>query len=111
MNPHTAPMNTTPTIRITEEGPEVGVATARLLLQHALEQEEQNENGDSPEMARKRAINAHTGASASLPLLVTPVEPPVVKILPAMKSESVMTEGGRKRVEDGLITDSQHRGD
>ena len=45
-------MDTTPTIRITEGGPEVGVATARLLLQHALEQEKTNEDGDSPEIAR-----------------------------------------------------------
>lgn len=98
-------MNTTPTIRITEEGPEVGVATARLLLQHALEQEKTNEDGDSPEIARKRAINAHTGASASLlPIAVVPAEP-------AKRSESTESEGGRKRVEDGLITDSQHRGD
>lgn len=63
-------MNTTPAIRITEEGPKVGVTTARLLLQHAIEQEEINEDGDNPDLARKRAINAHTGASALLPTKV-----------------------------------------
>ena len=69
-------MNTIPTIKITEEGPEVGVATARLLLQHALEQEEINEDGDSPDLARKRAINAHTGAAALLPPKVIPENKP-----------------------------------
>ena len=34
-------MNTMPTINVTAEGPEVGVATARLILQHALQEEAQ----------------------------------------------------------------------
>jgi hypothetical protein len=34
-------MNTMPTINVTAEGPEVGVATARLILQHALHEEAQ----------------------------------------------------------------------
>ena len=81
--PPNPPMNTIPTIKITEEGPEVGVATARLLLQHALEQEEQNEDGDNPDLARKRAINAHTGASALLPPTVVPDEEPEIEKKPS----------------------------
>ena len=79
-------MNTIPTIKITEEGPEVGVATARLLLQHALEQEEINEDGDSPDLARKRAINAHTGSSALLPPKVIPEETPDTEPVPPTTS-------------------------
>ena len=89
-------MNTTPTIKITEEGPEVGVATARLLLQHALDSETQNEDGDTPDLARKRAIKANTGASEFLPPKVVPVELPLQEPPPPA---------------EGLITDGQHRGD
>lgn len=60
-------MNTAPTIKITEEGPEVGVATARLLLQHALAKEEQIGTDEPPEVTRKRAINDLTGASIQVP--------------------------------------------
>jgi hypothetical protein len=104
-------MNTTPTIKITEEGPEVGVATARLLLQHALDNEAQNEDGDTPDLARKRAIKASTGASEFLPPKVTPVELPVPKP-PSPTSEETTPEGSEPvKVEAGLITDAQHRGD
>lgn len=51
-------MNTMPTLQITEDGPEVGVATVRLLLQHVLEKEAQDGSGEDPELARKRAIKS-----------------------------------------------------
>ncbi|MCE9520713.1 MAG: hypothetical protein K8R87_14340 [Verrucomicrobia bacterium] len=57
------PMNTTPTIKVTEDGAAVGVATARLLLQHAINTEEQNQDGEQPDLIRKRALNELTGAS------------------------------------------------
>ena len=60
-------MNTTPTINVTAAGAIVGVATARLLLQHALVVEEQKRNGENPDQARKRAVNDLTGASIHLP--------------------------------------------
>ena len=75
-------MNTMPTIRMTEEGPEVGVATAHLLLDHALEKEnqkkEENQNSSSerPDPAQKRALNELTGASCHLPHAVTAPNPP-----------------------------------
>jgi hypothetical protein len=60
-------MNTTPTIKVTEDGPVVGVATARLLLQNALDREEEEGGGEAAELARKLAVNAHTGASVHVP--------------------------------------------
>lgn len=71
-------MNTTTTIRTTNEG-----------------------TGDTPDLARKRAINAHTGAS-ELPLPEAPPRP---------KEETTAKECPTTKVEAGLITDSQHRGD
>ena len=66
-------MNTKPTIKVTADGPEVGVATARLLLQHALGKDEQAGNTEHPDLAAKRALNELTGASIHLPPQV-PVE-------------------------------------
>lgn len=66
-------MNTTPIIKITAEGPEVGVNTARLLLKHALKKEKQSETDEDPDLARKRAINELTGASIFLPPSIVPV--------------------------------------
>lgn len=68
-------MNTTPTIKITKDGPEVGVATARLLLQHALEKEQQCESIEDPDLALKQSLNELTGASIFLP----PTDPPIVE--------------------------------
>lgn len=67
-------MNTTPTIKMTDEGPEVGVATARLLLQHALEVEKQKICEEDPDLARKHAMNELTGASIYIPPTVVPLE-------------------------------------
>ena len=104
-------MNTTPTIRITDKGPEVGVTTARLLLQHALEQETLNEDGDSPDVARMRAINAHTGASALLPPVVVPDELPLPPAPSPPKEETTAEMSSTQKIEAGLISDGQHRGD
>jgi len=60
-------MNTTPTINVTAEGPVVGVATARLLLQSALEKEQQTESAEHPDLLHKRALNDLTGASVHVP--------------------------------------------
>ncbi len=60
-------MNTTPSITFTDHGPEVGVATARLLLKHALDEEQQKSCGEEPEVTRKRAMNELTGSSMELP--------------------------------------------
>ena len=105
-------MNTTPPIKITEEGPEDDdFATVRRLLQLGLESEEQDEDGDTPDLARKRAINAHTGASADLPPKVTPVELPVPKP-PSPGTEKTTAKGSDPvKAEAGLISDAQHRGD
>ena len=65
-------MNTTPTINVTEGGPVVGVATARLLLQHAIDIEKQTESDEHLVLAQKRAINELTGASIHLPSKVPP---------------------------------------
>lgn len=67
-------MNTTPTIKVTGDGPEVGVTTARLPLQHAIEKEKQNGCDEDPDLARKRAMNELTGASIFLPPKVMPVD-------------------------------------
>jgi hypothetical protein len=60
-------MNTTPSITFTDHGLEVGVATARLLLKHALDEEQQKSCGEEPEVKRKRAMNELTGSSMDLP--------------------------------------------
>ncbi len=69
-------MTTVPTIKITADGPEVGVATARLLLQHALDVEAQSkdETIEATELARDCAIKTHTGAIQYLPPKVTLAE-------------------------------------
>ena len=89
-------MNTTPMTKITEEGPEADYATVRRLLQLGLDSEEPNEDGETPDLARKRAIKANTGASEFLPPKVVPVELPLQEPPPPA---------------EGLITDGQHRGD
>ena len=61
-------MNTTPTIKVTADGAVVGVATARLLLQHAIKTEEQSRDAEPADLARKRALNEHTGASIHVAL-------------------------------------------
>lgn len=68
-------MNTTPIIKITKDGPEVGVATARLLLQHAIEKEQQSVSNEDPDLALKQSVNELTGASIFLP----PTDPPIVE--------------------------------
>lgn len=70
-------MNTTPMIKVTEEGPEIGVATARLLLQHALKKEEQAGGAEDPDTERKQALNQLTGASIFLPPEIPPAEEPI----------------------------------
>ncbi len=60
-------MNTTPTIHFNEDGPDVGVATARLLLKHAKNLEAQGGCDELAEVARKQALNELTGASIQLP--------------------------------------------
>ncbi len=70
-------MNTTPTIKITDEGPAVGVATARLLLERALEKEAAIVGTvEDPDLARQRALNKLTGASILLPppKIITPAK-------------------------------------
>lgn len=64
-------MNTTPTIKVTEDGAVVGVATARLLLQQAIKTEEQKQGGEQSDLIHKRALNELTGAS----IHVTPKVP------------------------------------
>ncbi len=68
-------MNTTPTIKFTKDGPEVGVATARLLLQHAIEKEQRSESNEDQSRALKKSVNELTGASIFLP----PADPPIVE--------------------------------
>lgn len=65
-------MNTTPTIKVTEDGPVVGVATARLLLQHAIDTEKQTASTEQSDMEQKRSVNDLTGASVHLPPNVSP---------------------------------------
>ncbi len=60
-------MNTTPSITFTDHGPEVGVATARLLLKHALDEEHQKNCCEEPEVTRKRAMNELNRSSMELP--------------------------------------------
>jgi hypothetical protein len=67
-------MNTTPLIKVTQEGPEIGVATARLLLQHALKKEKECGSAEDPDIARKQALNQLTGASIFLPPEIPPVQ-------------------------------------
>lgn len=81
-------MNPAPMIPITKQDIKVGVSTARLLLTHALEQEEQNADGDNPDVARKRAINAHTGASALLPPKANPEEKPNSETKPPLADKT-----------------------
>ncbi len=57
-------MNTTPALPITETKPKMNVEIARLVLEQALEAEKKDK---AAEMAHKRALNAHTGASVLLP--------------------------------------------
>lgn len=52
---------------MTDQGPEVGVTTARLLLEHAIAKDEQKDEDEDPDLARLRAIKAHTGAAVFLP--------------------------------------------
>lgn len=66
-HPRKTSMNTTPTINVTADGPVVGVATARLLLQSALEKEQHSQAAEHPDLLRKRALNDLTGASAHVP--------------------------------------------
>ncbi len=66
-------MNTTPTINVTEDGqPVVGVATARLLLQHAIDAEKQTACDEQAVLDQKHSVNELTGASVHLPRKVTP---------------------------------------
>ena len=67
-------MNTTPSITFTDHGPEVGVATARLLLKHALDEEQQKNCGEEHDVVRKRAMNELTGSSMELPPSVEDAE-------------------------------------
>lgn len=61
-------MNTTPTQPAdASDDLEVGVATARLLLQQALRREQLKLGEEEPEMARKRALKELTGASLDVP--------------------------------------------
>ena len=60
-------MNTAPTIKFTDGELKVGVATARLLLQHALDTEDQELPGEHPDLRRKRAVNDLTGSSIHVP--------------------------------------------
>ena len=60
-------MNTAPTIKFTDGEPKVGVATARLLLQHAIDTEDQELTGEDPDLLRKRAVNDLTGSSIHVP--------------------------------------------
>ena len=65
-------MNSTPSIKVTDDGPEVDVSTASLPLEHAVNTHEQMGDTEHPELVRKRAINELTGASIHLPLQVVP---------------------------------------
>ncbi|CAN5839990.1 hypothetical protein BH11VER1_BH11VER1_37380 [soil metagenome] len=76
-------MNTTPTIKVTEEGPKIGVAIARLLLQHALKKEKQTGSAADPDTERKQALNQLTGASIFLPPEIPPAEEPTDPPQPA----------------------------
>ena len=65
-------MNSKPALPITETTPKISVEAARSLLELALEEEQKDSGEEDPEVARKRAINAYTGASAHLPPAVIP---------------------------------------
>lgn len=73
-------MNSTPIVKVNEDGPAIGVAVAQLLLQHALETEKQAEVEGNPDLARKRAINELTGASTRVPPIVPAATPSDVDI-------------------------------
>lgn len=61
-------MNTTPTTTSPKKTPQYTVEAARRLLEQALEAEAEQENEEAvSEVAHKRAINAHTGASILVP--------------------------------------------
>jgi len=68
-------MNTTPANLTAADGPQIGVATARLLLELALEREQQAASAESPELAHKHALNKLTGASIHLQPIILPVKP------------------------------------
>ena len=104
-------MNTTLFQKITGGGPEIGIATASRLLQHALQRKDPNESAGDPDLARQRAINAHTGASVFMPPKVVPHETPTVELELLRKDEATAQAVEVEENEGGLITDEQHCGD
>lgn len=81
-------MNIAPTITVKRS--DIGVATARRLLQLAIESEEQSAGGQDSDVERKRAIEKRTGAAIYLPpKIITQVEP---FITPAPSAEEERRE-------------------
>ena len=68
-------MNPAPSIKAAADRPEVGVDTARLLLQHALDAEAETETDEESELARKQAVSDLTGTSIHVPADVLAEEP------------------------------------
>lgn len=69
------PMNTTPTNEVTDDGSEIRIASARLLLLNTIKNGEEKGSGNFRGLAHKRVINRLTGAAIHLPPKV-PVEKP-----------------------------------
>lgn len=61
-------MNSTTAPTSAAEYREISVITARLLLRQALRKEQEQQGGEAPELARKRALKELTGASLDLPV-------------------------------------------
>lgn len=62
-------MTTPPDIPIPAQSPKFSIEDARILLEQALEAEKSGENAEE-EAAHKRAMNAYTGASVTVPPVV-----------------------------------------
>ena len=90
-------MKTTPAIKAALHGSDVGIATARLLLQSALDMGEAGEGDESPRvLARKRFINEQSSTPVEPPSRSLPADP----IVPTWdKSDQVSRSAARPAVE------------
>jgi len=68
-------MKSTGLTQPTSDVPPVGVATARMLLELALQNEAALEAAEHPDVTRRRSLNELTGSSILLPPKVVTEEP------------------------------------